>query len=106
MDKKDKRNSMRSFLHLIKLSKLPWGRYILYIAVSLGISTVSVMLPEVAGEIMEGNIFDSSLIRTYTWATIVSGLASIVLAVFQGWLTNICDRNLQQAVSKKLYIFQ
>ena len=102
MDKKDKRNSMRSFLHLIKLSKLPWGRYILYIAVSLGISTVSVMLPEVAGEIMEGNIFDSSLIRTYTWATIVSGLASIVLAVFQGWLTNICDRNLQQAVSKKL----
>lgn len=102
MDKKDKRNSMRSFLHLIKLSKLPWGRYVLYIAASLGISTVSVMLPEVAGEIMEGNIFDSSLIRTYTWATIVSGLASIVLAVFQGWLTNICDRNLQQAVSKKL----
>ncbi len=93
---------MKSFIHLLKLAKLPWGRCILFILASMGISTLSVMLPEVAGEIMEGNIFDSSLIRTYAWVTIVSGLASIAIAIFQSWLSNLCDRNLQQAVSKKL----
>ena len=97
-----KRDSFRSFLRLLKAAKLPWGRCIIYILFSLGISTLTVMLPEVAGEIMDGNIFDASLIRTYVWATIVSGLASIALAVFQGWLSNVCDRNLQQAISKKL----
>ena len=97
-----KRDSFRNFLHLLKLAKLPWGRCILFILASMGVSTLSVLIPEVAGEIMEGNIFDESLIRTYVWATIVSGIATILIAIFQGWLSNVCDRNLQQAVSKKL----
>lgn len=98
----EKRDSMRSFFHLLKIAKLPWGRCALFILASMGVSTISVILPEVAGEIMEGNIFDSKLIATYVWVTIVSGIASILIAVFQGWLSNVCDRNLQQAVSKKL----
>ena len=99
---KQKRTSFRSFFHLLKLAKLPWFKCVLFICASMAVSTLSVMLPEVAGEIMDGNIFDTSLITTYTWATIVSGLASIVIAIFQGWIMNLCDRNLQQAVSKKL----
>lgn len=98
----EKRDSMRNFFHLLKIAKLPWGRCVLFILASMAVSTVSVVLPEVAGEIMEGNIFDAGLIRTYVWVTIVSGIASIAIALFQGWLTNVCDRNLQQAVSKKL----
>ena len=98
----EKRDSMKNFLHLLKLAKLPWGKVILFIIASMALSTLSVMLPEVAGEIMDGNIFDKSLIRTYTWVTIVSGFASIAIAIFQGWIMNLCDRNLQQAVSEKL----
>ncbi len=100
--KTEKRNSMKNFIHLLKLAKLPWGKCVLFILASMAVSTLSVLLPEVAGEIMDGNIFDTSLIRTYTWATIVSGFASIAIAVFQGWIMNLCDRNLQQAISKKL----
>ena len=100
--KNEKRNDMKSFLRLLKLAKLPWGKCVLFILASMAASTLSVLLPEVAGEIMDGNIFDTGLIRTYTWVTIVSGIASIAIAVFQGWIMNLCDRNLQQAVSKKL----
>lgn len=98
----EKRVSMKSFLHLLKLSHLPWLRVVLFILAEMGVSTLTVALPEVAGEIMDGNIFDNSLIITYTWVTIVSGIATILIALFQGWLSNVCDRNLQQAVSKKL----
>ena len=98
----ERRDSMKNFLHLLKLAKLPWGKVVLFIIASMAISTLSVMLPEVAGEIMDGNIFDSSLISTYAWVTIVSGIASIAIAIFQGWIMNLCDRNLQQAVSRKL----
>lgn len=100
--KTEKRSDMKSFLRLLKLAKLPWGKCALFILASMAVSTLSVFLPEVAGEIMDGNIFDDSLIRTYAWVTIVSGVASILIAVFQGWIMNLCDRNLQQAVSKKL----
>jgi ATP-binding cassette, subfamily B, bacterial AbcA/BmrA len=100
--KEKKRTNMKSFLHLLKLAKLPWGKCVLFILASMAVSTLSVMLPEVAGEIMDGNIFDTSLIRTYAWVSIVSGFASIGIAIFQGWIMNLCDRNLQQAVSKKL----
>ena len=100
--KKENRDSIKNFLHLLKQAKLPWGRCVLFILFSLAVSAVSVMIPEVAGEIMDGNIFDSSLIASYVWATILSGIASIAIAIFQGWLSNLCDKNLQQAVSKKL----
>jgi ATP-binding cassette, subfamily B, bacterial AbcA/BmrA len=100
--KSEKRTNMKSFLRLLKLAKLPWGKCVLFILASMAISTLSVYLPEVAGEIMDGNIFDSALIWKYTWVTIVSGVVSIVIAIFQGWIMNLCDRNLRQAVSKKL----
>ncbi len=100
--KKEKRSSIKSFMHLLKLAKLPWGKCVLFILASMAVSTLSVYLPEVAGEIMDGNIFDSALIWKYTWVTIVSGFASIAIAIFQGWIMNLCDRNLRQAVSKKL----
>lgn len=100
--KNEKQSNMRSFLRLLKLAKLPWGKCALFILASMAVSTLSVFLPEVAGEIMDGNIFDAALIRTYAWVTIVSGVASIIIAIFQGWIMNLCDRNLQQAVSKKL----
>ncbi len=91
--KKENRDSIKNFLHLLKQAKLPWGRCVLFILFSLAVSAVSVMIPEVAGEIMDGNIFDSSLIATYVWATILSGIASIAIAIFQGWLSNLCDKN-------------
>jgi ATP-binding cassette, subfamily B, bacterial AbcA/BmrA len=100
--KNENQSNMRSFLRLLKLAKLPWGKCALFILASMAVSTLSVFLPEVAGEIMDGNIFDAALIRTYAWVTIVSGVASIIIAIFQGWIMNLCDRNLQQAVSKKL----
>lgn len=100
--KKEKRDDMKSFFRLLKLAHLPWGKCVLFIIASMAVSTLSVYLPEVAGEIMDGNIFDKSLIRTYTWVTVVSGVASILIAIFQGWIMNLTDRNLQQAVSKKL----
>ena len=98
----NKRDSMKNFLYLLKIAKLPWGRCIIFILASMGVSTISVALPQVAGKIMEGHIFDTKLIHTYVWVTIVSGFATIIIAIFQGWLTNVCDRNLQQAVSEKL----
>ena len=48
----EKRDSMRNFFHLLKIAKLPWGRCVLFILASMAVSTVSVVLPEVAGEIM------------------------------------------------------
>ena len=100
--KSGKRGGMKSFFGLLKLAKLPWGKCVLFIIASMAVSSLSVMLPEVAGEIMDGNIFDNSLIATYAWVTVISGVASIAIAVFQGWIMNLCDRNLQQAVGKKL----
>ena len=93
---------MKQFMQLLKTAKLPWGRCVIYIILSLVISSVTATLPEVAGDIMEGNIFDNQLIKTYVIVTIVSGLVSLVLAFFQSWVSNVTDRNLQQTVSRKL----
>ena len=93
---------MKQFLKLLKTAKLPWWRCILYIVMSVVVSSVTAGLPQVAGDIMEGNIFDKSLIRTYVVVTIVSGVIGILLALFQGWITNITDRNLQRTIGRKL----
>jgi ATP-binding cassette, subfamily B, bacterial AbcA/BmrA len=93
---------MKNFFRLLKEARLPWGRCALYIILSLAVSSATAGLPQVAGDIMDGNIFNEKLIRTYVWVTIASGIISIGLAVFQGWVTNVTDRNLQQIISRKL----
>ena len=65
---------MKQFIGLLKAAKLPWGRCALYIILSLVISGITASLPSVAGDIMEGNIFNEELIRTYVIVTIASGI--------------------------------
>ena len=93
---------MKQFIGLLKAAKLPWGRCALYIILSLVISGITASLPSVAGDIMEGNIFNEELIRTYVIVTIASGIIGIFLAFFQSWVTNVTDRNLQRTISSKL----
>ncbi len=93
---------MKRFLNLLKEARLPWGKCVLYIVLTLVVSSVTAALPQVASQITNGKIFDEKLIRTYVWVTIASGFVSIVLIVFQGWITNLTDRNLQQRISTKL----
>lgn len=93
---------MKRFLNLLKEARLPWGKCVLYIVLTLVVSSVTAALPQVASQITNGKIFDEKLIRTYVWVTIASGFVSIILIVFQGWITNLTDRNLQQRISTKL----
>ncbi len=93
---------MKRFLNLLKEAHLPWGKCVLYVIVTLILSSITATLPSVAGDITNGKIFDNKLIRTYVWVTILSGFATVLLALFQGWITNLTDRNLQQRISTKL----
>ena len=83
--KTEKRNSMKNFIHLLKLAKLPWGKCVLFILASMAVSTLSVLLPEVAGEIMDGNIFDTAKIVQYALLAFGETLFGI-LSVALSWI--------------------
>ena len=59
---KKQKQEWKPFFHLLKEAKLPWGWYVFNIAASLICSTVMVKMPQVAGKIMAGEIFDSGLV--------------------------------------------
>lgn len=89
------------FFKLLLKSKLPWKWYILNLILRLIISTVTVKLPQLAGDIMQGKIFDQKLIVNYIFITVIMTIVSIVLGLFGTWIDLNTDRNLQKSVWKK-----
>ena len=47
---------MKRFLNLLKEARLPWGKCVLYIVLTLVVSSVTAALPQVASQITNGKI--------------------------------------------------
>ncbi len=99
---KKQKQEWKPFFHLLKEAKLPWGWYVFNIAASLVCSTVMVKMPQVAGKIMAGEIFDSGLVALYIAVTIGGAFASLPISVLDSWISLRADRNLRKIVWKRI----
>lgn len=89
------------FFQLLIKSKLPWKWYIINLILALGLNTVSVKLPQLAGDIMQGKIFNRDLVINYVIITIVLTIAGSVLGLFGTWVDLNTDRNIEKSVWRK-----
>lgn len=89
------------FFKLIGKSKLPWHWYILNLLISFGLTTVTVKLPQLAGNIMGGQIFDKKIIMTYVGVSILLALLNVPTGIFTAWIDLTTDRKIQNMVWMK-----
>nr|WP_314463032.1 ABC transporter ATP-binding protein [uncultured Clostridium sp.] len=92
----------KPFFKLLLQSKLPWKWYILNLILALALNTAAVKLPQVAGDIMQGNIFNQQLVMKYVVVTIVLTILGSSLGLFGTWVDLNTDRNLEKAVWRKI----
>lgn len=98
---KVKKQTWGPFFKLLFKSKLPWKWYILNLILGIIISTVTVKLPQLAGEIMQGEIFDKKLIIKYVAITVLMAIITMFTGLFDSWINLNTDRNLEKSVWKK-----
>lgn len=92
----------KPFLHLLKVSRLPWGWFLFNLIFTLVISTIMMQMPQVAGQIMAGEIFDAGLVVTYVVVTLASAVISIPISLLASWLSIQTDRQLRKTIWKKM----
>lgn len=90
------------FFFLLKQAKLPWHWYVLSLILSLLSSTISTRLPQTAGKIVSGEIFDSRTVVTYIVVTLVMAIMNLLLSIFAAWINLQSDKNLRKLVWKKI----
>ena len=100
--KKREKQEWKPFLSLLKEAKLPWGWYCLNIVISLILSTIMMRMPQVAGQIMAGEIFDKKLLATYAAVMVGGSVMTLPLSLFTSWIRLRTDRNLRSIVWKKI----
>lgn len=86
----------------MKAAKLPWGWYILNLVISIGLVTIMVKLPQVAGEIMAGKIFDKRLVFTYILVTIGASVIMLPTSILIAWINLQTDKRLRKTIWKKI----
>lgn len=90
------------FIQLIKKSKLPWKWYFLNLIISFGLTTITVKLPQMAGNIMGGQIFDREVVTTYIVVSLVFAIINVPTSIFAAWIDLTTDRRVQNVVWTKL----
>ena len=88
----------KPFFKLLRISHLPWIPYIVVLVVQLVVNTVTLQLPQVQGEILAGNIQDTTTVVTYAVVTVVNALISLPLSYFNSLNSAITDRNLRRTI--------
>ncbi|UPK41112.1 ABC transporter ATP-binding protein [Paenibacillus pabuli] len=91
-----------TFMKLLLRSKLPWKWYIVQVIGGVILSTATVKIPQLAGEIMQGNIFDNQLVTRFIVFTIAVTLFSAAINFFTEWVNLNTDRNLEKSIWKKI----
>ena len=89
------------FFNLIVKSKLPWKWYILNLLFSFALTTVSVKLPQLAGNIMGGEIFDRQIVTTYIGVSLLLTIINVPTSIFASWIELTTDRKIQNLVWTK-----
>ncbi|QSB08732.1 ABC transporter ATP-binding protein [Lysinibacillus fusiformis] len=89
------------FFNLLTKSKLPWKWYVLHLIGGIFLATLNVKLPQLTGEIMQGNIFDANLVTQYITVFVLYTISNIALSIFGSWINLNVDRNIQKLVLKK-----
>lgn len=100
-DKKIKQ-SWKPFLKLLKDSNVLLGWRIASLVFSMVIMTIYAELPYVEGQIMAGEIQDSSTIATYVWATVASALIMVPISLITAWISAKTDMNLRKHIWGKI----
>lgn len=102
MQKGKEQYSWKEFFGLIFKSKLPWHLYLFGFIAAIASTTLSLGLPLVMQQIMEGKIFDSEIVIKYiTLSSIAIGLAAIS-AFFVSITGPVTKRNIQVRLWDKL----
>lgn len=96
-----KKPKWRPFINLLVKSKVPWHWYILAVILQFGITTLYVKTPQLAGQIMQGQIFDKVIVNKYIGITIVMSIIALGRSLFNSWILYFTDRNIQRTVWKK-----
>lgn len=102
MAKQKNKQEWKPFLSFLKHAKLPWGLYILDVVASLIFSTVYMAMPQVAGQIMAGEIFDPQLVTTYVAVTIGSAVLSMPFSIFAAYISYKAQRNMRRTIWQRL----
>lgn len=97
-----KKQNWKSFFNLLGHSRIPWIWYMVNFALSLGISMLTVKLPQMTGEIMQGEIFDRRVIGTYVGVTLCSMAISFFSSVFDSWIRLSTDKKLQNTLLARI----
>lgn len=97
-----KKQNWKSFFYLLGHSRIPWIWYIVNFVLGLGISMLMVKLPQMTGEIMQGEIFDRRVIGTYVGVTLCSMTISFFSSVFDSWIRLSTDKNLQNTLLARI----
>lgn len=96
-----KQQKWRPFIDVLIKAKLPWKWYILNLLIAFGLTTVTVKLPQLAGNIMGGQIFDRDIVSTYIWVSLLLAFIMIPTGIFTSWLDLTTDRKVQNLVWAK-----
>lgn len=96
------KQSWKPFFHLLGHSRIPWRWYIANFLLSLGISMITVRLPQMTGAIIQGEIFDRGVIETYLGVTLFSMLLSFFSSIFGAWIGLGTDKNLQSTLWNRI----
>ncbi|PWW32690.1 MULTISPECIES: ABC transporter ATP-binding protein [Paenibacillus] len=90
------------FIKLLLKSKLPWKWYMMTVIAGIIMSTAIVKLPQLAGQVMQGQIFDKQLVTQFIVLTVVTTLLKAAVNIFTSWVNLNTDRNLEKSIWKKL----
>ena len=96
-----KQQKWRPFIDIIIKAKLPWRWYILNLLISFGLTTATVKLPQLAGNIMGGQIFDREIVMTYIWVSLLLAFITVPTGIFTSWIELTTDRKIQNMVWTK-----
>ncbi len=96
------KQSWKLLFSLLKESRIPWLLFLVDIAASMLLTTITVRLPWVEGQIMAGEIEETSTIVSYVLVTIFSSLLLLPLSYFETWITARTDRNLRRTIWGKV----
>lgn len=94
--------SWKPYLKMLKDSKILIGWRILYLVLSMALTTVYAQLPQVQGQIMAGEIQDSATIWTYVWATVASSLITLPFSLLAAWISAKTNQNLRTNIWGKI----
>jgi ATP-binding cassette subfamily B protein AbcA/BmrA len=97
-----KKHGWKEFFKLIFKTKLPWHLYIFGFIAMMASTSISLGLPLVFQQVMDGKIFDNSIVMKYLGLTAFGTLLAALSALFISITAPVAKRQIQNAIWTKV----